>query len=77
MTLLLSDRRTGAHRSLVTFTDGDFYLLGVKPGDYELTVDERVLDALSASAEPVRFTLAPGVEGVGKSGIQVVLRPRP
>ena len=76
VTLILTERRTGARRTLVTFSDGDFYLLGVKPGDYDLTVDQRVLDALGLTADPVRLTLTPGVEGVGQSGIQVVLKPR-
>lgn len=76
VTLVLADRRTGTRRSLVTFTDGAFYLLGVKPGDYELTVDERVLDALGADATPLSFTLAPTPEGVGRSDLELRLRPR-
>jgi hypothetical protein len=76
VTLVLTDRRSGARRTLVTFTDGAFYQLGVKPGDYELTVDARVLDALGADAEPLAFTLAPTPEGVGRSDLEVRLRPR-
>jgi hypothetical protein len=77
VTLLLTDRRTGARRRLTTFSDGAFYALGIKPGDYELTVEERVLDALSAAAEPVRFTLVSGAGGVGRDGIVVTLTSRP
>ena len=77
ITLILTDRRTGAERRLVTFTDGDFYLLGVKPGEYELTVEPRVLESLGVMAEPLRLTLTPGVAGVGASGLEVVLTPRP
>lgn len=76
VTLVLTDRRSGARRTLVTFTDGAFYLLGVKPGDYELTIDERVLDALGVDAEPLLFRLAPTPEGVGQSDLEVRLRPR-
>src|SRR5574341_1813322 len=76
VTLLLTERRTLARRTLVTFTDGAFYLLGVKPGDYELTVEPRVLDALGVTADPGRFSLTPGVEGVGRAGIEVLLRAR-
>jgi hypothetical protein len=73
--MTLTDRRSGARRNLVTFTDGGFYLLGVKPGDYELTVDSRALEALGVTAEPLRFTLAPAAGGVGKSGLELLLRP--
>lgn len=76
VTLILTDRRTGARRTLVTFTDGAFYLLGVKPGDYELTADERVLDALRADAVPLSFTLAPTPYGVGRSDLELRLKPR-
>ena len=76
VTLVLTDRRSGARRTLVTFTDGAFYLLGVKPGDYELTIDARVLDALGVDAEPLAFTLAPTPDGIGRSDLDVRLRPR-
>jgi len=76
LTLILTERRTGVRRTLVTFTDGAFYLLGVKPGEYELTVDERVLDALGAVASPLPFTLAPTPDGVGRSDLELRLRPR-
>ncbi|HXF96539.1 MAG TPA: carboxypeptidase regulatory-like domain-containing protein [Gemmatimonadales bacterium] len=76
-TLLLTDLRTGGRRTVTTFSDGEFYLLGVKPGDYELTVDPRVLEVLDAVAGPVRFTLAPTAAGVGRSGLVLEIRPRP
>ena len=76
VTLILTDRRTGTGRSLVTFNDGAFYLMGVKPGDYELRVDEQVLDALAVDAEPVRFSLAPTANGIGRSDLEVRLKSR-
>lgn len=76
VTLILADRRTGVRRTLVTFTDGAFYLLGVKPGQYELAVDERLLDALGVDATPLSFTLAPTPEGVGRSDLELRLKPR-
>ncbi len=77
VTLVLTDRRSGARRTLVTFSDGAFYLLGVKPGDYELTVDPRVLDALGVNAEPLPFSLTPTPQGLGRSDLDVRLKPRP
>ncbi len=76
VTLILTDRRTGTGRTLVTFNDGAFYLMGVKPGDYELRVDEQVLDALAVDAEPVRFSLAPTATGIGRSDLAVRLKSR-
>jgi hypothetical protein len=75
-TLLLTDRRSGSHRTLVTFNDGAFYLMGVKPGDYELAVDAQVLDALAVDAEPLRFSLAPTPTGIGRSDLELKLKPR-
>ncbi|OLC86072.1 MAG: hypothetical protein AUI86_10420 [Gemmatimonadetes bacterium 13_1_40CM_3_66_12] len=60
----------------MTFNDGGFYLMGVKPGDYELSVDERVLDALAVDAEPLRFTLAPTANGIGRDGLELRLKSR-
>jgi hypothetical protein len=77
ITLVLTDRTTGQRRTFTTFTDGAFYLLGVKPGDYELVVDPKLLDALGAAADPQRFTLVPTAEGVGRSGMEILLRPKP
>lgn len=49
--------------------------MGVKPGDYEL-VTEQVLDVLAADAEPLRFSLAPTPTGIGRSDLEVRLKPR-
>jgi hypothetical protein len=76
VTLLLTHRRTGVVRRIVTFTDGDFYLLGVTAGEYELRVDPRALEALGMTAEPLPLTLAPSAAGVGRSGIALVLKPK-
>ncbi len=76
VTLRLTDRRSGMRRALVTFNDGAFYLMGVTPGDYELTVEEQVLDALAVDVEPVRFTLAPTPNGIGKSDLELRLKSR-
>ncbi len=76
VTLILTDRRSGTRRTLVTFNDGAFYLMGVRPGDYELTVDAQVLDALAVDAEPLRFSLSPTANGVGRSDLEVRLKSR-
>jgi len=76
LTLFLTDRRSGVRRTLVTFNDGAFYLMGVRPGDYDLTVSEQVLDALAVDAEPLRFSLAATPNGIGRSDLVLKLKPR-
>lgn len=76
VTLVVTHQRTGTVRRVVTFTDGDFYLLGVTVGEYDLRVDQRSLDALAMTAEPFPFTLAPSAAGIGRSGMVIVLRPK-
>jgi len=76
VSLVLTDRRTGARRALVTFNDGAFYLMGVRPGDYELAVQEQVLDALAADAAPLRFSLVPTTDGIGRADLEIRLTPR-
>ncbi|MGH7538544.1 MAG: hypothetical protein ACREMF_07920 [Gemmatimonadales bacterium] len=74
--LVLIDRRTGGRRRFASFTDGSFYLMSVKPGEYELTVDGSSLDAWQITAEPVRFTLMPEDVGGSRPGLELVLRPK-
>jgi len=76
VTLVLTDRRSGVRRILVTFNDGAFYLMGVKPGEYALAVQEQVLEALAVDAVPLRFTLTPTPNGVGRSDLEIQLKPR-
>lgn len=76
VTLVLTERRTGSRRTLVTFNDGAFYLMGVKPGDYELAVEPQVLEALAVDAQPLRFTLGPTPTGIGRSDLEIRLTPR-
>ena len=76
VTLILIEQRTRTRRTLVTFNDGAFYLMGVKPGDYELLVAPQVLDALASDAEPLRFSLTPTPNGIGRSDLELRLKPR-
>ncbi len=74
--LVLTDHRTGAHRRFASFSDGTFYLMGVKPGDYELAVDEASLAVANLAVAPLHFTLAPEAAPDGRSGLDLLLRPR-
>jgi hypothetical protein len=74
--LVLSDRRTGARRRFASFSDGSFYLMGVKAGDYELALDTAAgRDEAGLTAVPLRFTIEPEVAASGRSGLELVLQP--
>jgi hypothetical protein len=75
VTLFVTDRKSGVRRNVVTFSDGDFYLMGIKPGEYEITVAESVTSRLRLTAEPVRFTMKASREGESLEGIEVELKP--
>jgi hypothetical protein len=68
--LVLTDHRSGTRRHFASFSDGTFYLMGVKAGDYELTTEDGAL------VGSVRFTLAPEAAAAGRSGLELVLTAR-
>jgi hypothetical protein len=73
MRLLL--RRHGSSQTiqLVTFSDGGFYLIGVKPGTYELSVDPTTLARLELSAWPIGFTMPSSPDGGTVEGLELRL----
>lgn len=75
VTIFITDRRSGQRRSTVTFSDGAFYAMGVKPGQYEITVADAVAQRLRITAETVRFIMGPGRDGETVSGLEVILKP--
>ena len=68
-------RRLGSSQTarLVTFSDGGFYLIGVKPGEYELSVEPSVLARLGLSAWPIAFTVPSSTEGATVDGLELRL----
>jgi hypothetical protein len=74
--LVLTDHRSGARRHFASFSDGTFYRMGVKAGDYELTVDDAALGGTGLTATPLRFALAPEAAAAGRSGLELVLQAR-
>lgn len=71
--LLLRRHGSSQVTPLVTFSDGGFYLIGVKPGTYELSVDPTVLARLEMSAWPLGFTVKPSVDGATVDGLELLL----
>jgi hypothetical protein len=72
--LRLRRRGTEEQRSLTSFSDGAFYLMGVKPGEYELAVDPGDLERLGLAADPAVFSLAADADGAAVDGLELRLR---
>ena len=76
--LELIELGTGVLRTFSTFSDGEFYIIGVKPGDYELRLAEQpLLTDLTSEPATVRVTLRPSPEGPRVGGLVLKLVPRP
>jgi hypothetical protein len=69
--LLLKRRGSREVRTLVTFSDGDFYLIGVRPGEYELSADADVLARLGLSGRPLIFSMPASTEGATVDGLEL------
>jgi hypothetical protein len=74
LTLVMTHRKSGERRVFRTFGDGSFYLMGVRPGDWELTVDPKCLELLHAGAEPMHLTVKPDPQGASIDGLTIELR---
>jgi hypothetical protein len=74
MRLLLRRKGSREVRSLVTFSDGAFYLMGVKPGEYLLSADAETLSRLGLAGEPLAFTMPASVDGATVEGLALELR---
>ena len=68
-------RRHGSSQTvqLTTFSDGAFYLIGVKPGTYELSVDPATLARLELTAWPIGFSMPSSPEGATVDGLEMRL----
>lgn len=76
LSLLLTNRATGAVRRIVSFSDGEFYLMGVKPGEYDLTLFPSEAGRLRLANMPLRVVIQPDPDGAVVSGLLVVVTPR-
>jgi hypothetical protein len=66
--VLLFNVESGQTTRILTFSDGVFYALGLRPGTYEARVPDAMLDRLNAVSDPVTFEVGSGdasfVEGL-------------
>ena len=73
--LLFSNLDTGEVVRTTTFSDGSFYVFGLRPGDYELTVTPEQAKRLGVSAAPVRLRVEISEAGIVLDNIVVTLEP--
>jgi hypothetical protein len=73
VTLVLRHLKTGQRQVITTFSDGGFYAMGIRPGEWELSVDPKCLSLIGAQAAPARFTMAADPDGGSVSGLEVRL----
>jgi hypothetical protein len=73
--VLLRHAGSGAVIRTVTFSDGSFYAIGLRPGEYEASVPAETLDRLGADQLPVRFRA--DATGQPAEGLIIPLASRP
>ena len=71
--LLLKRRGSREVQTLFTFSDGAFYLIGVKPGEYELSADGDALARLGLHGAPLTFTMPSSADGATVDGLELGL----
>ena len=72
--LAFTHKESGERRLITTFGDGGFYAIGMRPGEWEVTVDPKCLERLNLSAQPVSFTMKSDVDGAVVEGLDIRLR---
>jgi hypothetical protein len=73
-TLILRHLKTGQTRLITTFSDGGFYALSIRPGEWEIRVDPSVVSRLGTRADPVYFNIKQALQGESLSGITLQIR---
>jgi hypothetical protein len=77
VSVLLRHVGSGGVTRVTTFSDGVFYAVGLRPGEYEALVPNEVLDLLKARQTPARFRVDPSPGGGVVEGIVLRLERRP
>lgn len=77
VSVVLTERASGARQAVVSFSDGGFYVLGIRPGVYDVAVDPRVLGAFGATMEAAEVTVGPDGALIGPALIELRLVQAP
>jgi hypothetical protein len=72
--VVLRHYKTGKERKILTFGDGSFYAIGVRPGEYELRLDQTAAQRLGVQANTVRFVVPVELDGATISGLTLRIR---
>ncbi len=72
--IVLEAIATGTARRLVSFSDGQFYAIGIKPGRYRLRIPAATAQRLGLTAEPVEFVMPADVDGATVGNLVLRLR---
>lgn len=72
--VILRHLKTGRIQTLSTFSDGTFYAVGIRPGEWEARVDPRAVTRLGTTADVVRFTLRQMLQGESLTGVTLRIR---
>jgi len=72
--VVIVERVHGTKLVTTTFSDGTFYVLGVKPGDYQVMVSDGTQRKLKLTADPIPFTVKIDPNGDSISGLNLLLR---
>lgn len=71
--VVLEHLETGRRTEVLTFSDGAFYAMGLRPGRYEIAVHPEQLADLDATAAPVRATLRQTQGGTILEGVELIV----
>jgi hypothetical protein len=73
LTLLVSRRGSADRRRITTFSDGAFYLLGLAPGEYDVSMDPEQLERMGYIGDSQPVSVSGDSE---QGGLPVIIRLR-
>ena len=72
--VILRHLASGRSRRIRTFSDGSFYVMSIRPGEWTAEVDPEVLARLGRRSGPVGFTVGADEAGTSISGLELRIR---
>jgi hypothetical protein len=75
--VVLEESGAGSVREVLTFSDGGFYFLGLRPGRYRLGVAREQAEALGWEVAPTEVVIDPSSSGRSLENLELRVRRRP